>query len=432
MRRSTPLPSSEDPEPAPPPGRATRLDRRGFLRAAAVGAAGPWVLARGVRAAGAKPQTAPAARRPGRRVRLGLVGCGGRGRWIARLFREHGGYVMHAVADYFPKVAEATGAALGVPEGRRFSGLSGYRRLIESGVEAVALETPPCFFPEHARAAVEAGLHVYMAKPVAVDVPGCRTVEEAGRTASAKGRCFLVDFQIPTEPHNQEVVRRLRAGALGRITLIDSWYLSGSFRDPPLTDTIESRLRGLVWVNDVAIGGSYHVNACIHAVQAALWIAGSRPVAALGASRRCRPNAHGDSHDIFSVTYTFPDGLIVHHRGRHVNDGTGFDVGCLCYGLRAQARIGYTGRAYVRGGKGHYAGGEIQNLYAEGARRNIDAFHRAIVEGRTDNPTVRDGVDATLATILGREACLRQTRLTMEELLAENRRLEVDLRGLKA
>ena len=203
-------------------------------------------------------------------------------------------------------------------------------------------------------------------------------------------------------------------------------------RDPPLGKTIEDRLRGLVWVNDVAIGGSYHVNACIHAVQAGLWIAGRRPVAAVGESRRCRPDPHGDSRDIYSITYTFDDGLILHHRGRHVKDGTDFDVGCRCYGIGASAQIGYTVQAYVRGGPKHYGGETVTNLYKNGACRNIDRFYRDVTEGRFENPTARDGVDATLATILGREACLRQTRLTMDALLAENKRLEVDVTGLKA
>jgi len=424
---NAPLPARQ---PANPPG-PVGLNRRRFLATAAAAAGAPWLLsARGQAAgtqerSGAKPAITPT-------VKLGIVGCGRRGRWIANLFREHGGYDLHAVADYFPNVAEQAGDALGVHKGRRFSGLSGYAKLIQSGVEAVALETPPYFFPEHARAAVDAGLHVYMAKPVAVDVPGCLAIDEAGKRAAAGGRCFLVDYQVPTDPHNREVVKRIRGGGLKQITLIDSWYLAGSFADPPLTDTIASRLRGLIWVNDVAIGGSYHVNACIHAVQAAMWIAGARPVAAVGESRRCRPDPHGDSRDIYSITYTFENGLIVHHRGRHVNDGAGFDVGCYCYGHGAAARIGYTGRAYVRGGSKHYGGGPIENLYKAGAQRNIDTFYWSIVRERFDNPTLRDGVDAALATILGREACRRRVRLTMKELLAENKRLEVDLTGLEA
>jgi len=416
-----------EPKNLPPPSRP---NRRRFLASAAAAATTPWVLS--ARGRAAEDQEKGEAKPPiTRKIKLGLVGCGGRGRWIANLFREHGGYEMHAVADYFPKVAEQAGDALGVEKARRFSSLSGYARLIESGVEAVALETPPYFFPEHARAAVEAGLHVYMAKPVAVDVPGCLVIDKAGKQASAEGQCFLVDYQVPTDPHNREVVKRIHAGGLKQITLIDSWYLASQFPDPPLTDTIASRLRHLIWVNDVAIGGSYHVNACIHAVQAAMWIAGARPVAAVGESRRCRPDPHGDSRDIYSITYTFEDGLIVHHRGRHVNDGTGFDVGCYCYGHGAAARIGYTGRAYVRGGPKHYGGGPIRSLYEAGARRNIDTFYRNIVRERFENPTLRDGVDAALATILGREACRRRTRLTMKELLAENKRLKVDLRGLE-
>src|SRR5882724_7619602 len=105
----------------------------------------------------------------GRRIKLGLVGCGGRGSWIAKLFQKHGGFEFHAVADYFQSAVNKRGDELGVDMSRRFSTLSGYKRLIESGVEAVALEVPPYFFPEHARAAVDAGLHVYMAKPIASD-----------------------------------------------------------------------------------------------------------------------------------------------------------------------------------------------------------------------------------------------------------------------
>src|SRR5512141_1462275 len=95
-----------------------------------------------------------------RKIKLGVIGNGGRGAWIAGLFQKHGGYELYAVADYFQEVADKCGDKLGVDQARRFSGLSGYRKLMESGVEAVALETPPYFFPEHAHAAVEAGLHV--------------------------------------------------------------------------------------------------------------------------------------------------------------------------------------------------------------------------------------------------------------------------------
>jgi myo-inositol 2-dehydrogenase / D-chiro-inositol 1-dehydrogenase len=160
---------SHHPVSAPPqPDPSSALDRRAFLKATAVAAAAaPWIAAGDALAAEATPAAPPQAER---KIKFGVVGNGGRGCWIANLFKRHGGYEMWAVADYFQEVADSCGDGLGVHKARRFSGLDGYKRLLESGVEAVALETPPYFFPEHVRAVVDAGLHVYMAKPVAVDI----------------------------------------------------------------------------------------------------------------------------------------------------------------------------------------------------------------------------------------------------------------------
>ena len=113
------------------------------------------------------------------KIALGIIGCGGRGRWIADLFAKHGGYQIAAVADYFPERAETVGVKHAVPPERRFTGLAGYRRLLEQKLDAVAIETPPYFHPAQAADAVAAGKHVYLAKPVAVDVPGCTTIEQS-------------------------------------------------------------------------------------------------------------------------------------------------------------------------------------------------------------------------------------------------------------
>jgi len=367
-----------------------------------------------------------------RKIKLGVVGCGGRGKWITGLFQKDGGYEIHAVADYFQPVADAAGDAFGVGKTRRFSGLSGYRKLLDSGVEAVALETPPCFFPEHAREAVEAGLHVYMAKPVAVDVPGCLQVQAAAKKAAEQKQCFLVDYQMPTDPHVIECAKRYREGGLGNLGIVKSFYYGGLFSDPPLTENIESRLRHLVWVNDVAIGGCYHVNACIHAIQAMMWMLDKTPVAAVGISRAARA-AHGDSHDMFGITYEFDDGLIWTHTGRHSAGIKGpQDPLATCEFLGdAYMIIGYGGSALIRGGPGHYAGGTIDNLYGAGASRNIATFHKNVTESDHSNDTVPMAIDSCLATILAREACLRKGRMTMEELVSANQRIEVDLDGLK-
>src|SRR5512140_818799 len=267
-----------------------------------------------------------------RKIKLGVIGNGGRGAWIAGLFHKHGGYQIHAVADYFQEVADRCGDQLGVDKARRFSTLSGYKRLMQSGVEAVALETPPYFFPEHARAAVEAGLHVYMAKPVAIDVPGAMDIMAAGRKATEKRRCFMVDYQVPTDPHNIAIAEKVRAGEIGQPAVITSRYFGGAWPDPARTPTLESRLQSLIWCNDIALGGSHHVNACIHAIDSVLWTLGKRPVSATGYSHIARENPHSDSHDVLAISYAFADGAVWAHCGRHLNNLYPFECAALIHG----------------------------------------------------------------------------------------------------
>lgn len=369
---------------------------------------------------------------PQRKIRLGLVGCGGRGAWIAQFFQQHGGYEIHAVADYFQEVADRCGNGLGIDKGRRFSGLSGYKKVIESGAEAIALIVPPCFLPEHASAAVEAGLHVYMAKPVAVDVPGCLRVESAGKTATQKQRAFLVDYQIPTDPSNIAVAERVRKGELGKLAKISTVGISGRLADPPKTATIESRLQNLIWDFDIALGGSFVVSFDIHAIDAAIWVLGQRPVAAMGASRICRVDPHGDSHDTCSMIFEYADGLIHEHGGCQLPNASDGEISCKIYGQTGNAAVVYQRKARFRRRGEEPSVAEVVDLYAAGAKRNIATFHADITAGRFENPTVRRAVDGCLTCILAREAAFRHSRLTIDELLHENKRIEIDLTGLKA
>ncbi len=415
----------------PNQGSNTGMRRRHFLGSMLTAAASASL----VRPAPAMAQTASVESgqaRSSRKIRLGVIGCGGRGAWIAGLFANHGGYEMHAVADYFQSVADACGDALGVDKSRRFSGLSGYKNLIASGVEAVACETPPYFIPQHAQAAVEAGLHVYMAKPVSADVPGCLQVQAAGMLATSKKLCFLVDYQMPTDPINIEVRRRILDGDFGPLAQMLTHGTGGGCADPPKTGNLEDRLQKLIWVNDIAMGCDYLGNFDIHAIDAALWVAGKRPVAASGGSRICRKDPHGDSHDVSSVVYEYEDGLVHNHFGQALPNALDGELSCRVFGQNAHGMINYWGRAYVKGGDKPYDGGDVANLYESGANRNIAAFHTDITEGRFENPTFQRAVDGALTCILGREAASRHARLTMDELVRENRRLDVDLTGLKA
>ena len=366
------------------------------------------------------------------RIEVGCVGLGGRGSLIARMIAEnHKGYKIVSVADYFPKVVSNAGNRLKVDSKRQFSGLSGCRKLIDSKVDAVFLETPPCFFPDHASAAVEAGCHVYMAKPVACDVPGTLAIARAGKRATKSRQVFLVDFQVPTDPFNIETAKRIHGGMIGGIGMICSIYTDESFADPPKTQNAESRLRGLIWVNDIDLGGSYLVNAGIHAIDAGLWLAKAPPIGAMGASRIVRADPNGDSRDAYSVTFTFADGLIMNHRGEHIRNTHGFLCNTTVYGQQGCAEVSYTEKAWLRGNKGGYKGGQVENLYANGISRNLEKFEKNIRSAVYENETAQSGANSTLATILGREAAIKRAHITMKLLIAENRRIEPDLSGLK-
>ena len=363
-------------------------------------------------------------------IKAGCIGLGGRGRMIAGMLQKHGGYEITALADYFANVAKTAGQQFNVPESRCFSGLLAHKKLLESKVDAVFMETPPYCFPDHLEAAVEAGCHVYIAKPLGCDVPGCLRISKMGQKATADKKVFLADFQTRTDPFFIEGIKRVREGAIGKIGMLSSEYNDESFSDPPKTATIESRLQNLIWVNDEDLGGSYLVNAGIHAVDVGLWIAGGRPVSAMGCSRIARNNPHGDSHDVFSVTYEFADGLILNHRGEHLRNRFEFRSDCFAQGQDGYLETGYTSRVRILGNKGGYRGGDVVNLYPLGAERNIDTFHKSIINGIYDNPTLEPSVNSTLATILGREAAKRKTKLTWDEVIRENKELKVNLTGL--
>ncbi|HOX38107.1 MAG TPA: Gfo/Idh/MocA family oxidoreductase [Candidatus Brocadiia bacterium] len=380
---------------------------------------------------GDKPAEAP--KPPERKIKLGIIGCGGRGSFLAGFFRKHGGYEIHAVADYFPEVVNAFGNANGVDKARCFSTLSGYKRVIESGIEAIAIEDVPCFYAEQAEAAVAAGLHVYMAKPIAADVPSCLSILASGKLATKKNLCFLMDYQMPTDPVNIEVAKRIWDGALGRriaVTTLGGGSGATARPDPPKDKTIESRLRGGIWNNDIALSGEWCVAYDVHCIDAAVWVLRRLPVSAAGYSRILRPNPQSDMQDVEFVTYEFEDGMLWNHQSLSIPDH-GRSLVTNFHGDAASAQLSYWGKSFLRGGPKHYGGGEVESLYDRGAVRNIAEFYNAITEGRFDNPTVQRSVDSTLTAILGREAALRGKRLTMAELIKENAKIEPDLTGLK-
>ncbi|MHC4212429.1 MAG: Gfo/Idh/MocA family protein [Planctomycetota bacterium] len=369
------------------------------------------------------------------KVKLGLIGCGGRGTWITGLFKEHGGYEIVAGADYFRDRVDNFGDKIGVDAKYRYTGLSGYLKLLDSDLDAVAIESPPYFHPEHAEAAVDSGRHVYLAKPIAVDVPGCNTVASSGMKASQKKLCFLVDFQTRANEFYIEALKRVHEGALGDFAFGESsyhagipWkrqikYLQDDAKNP------ENRLRA--WGLDKVLSGDIITEQNIHTLDVMNWIMNRAPLYALGTGGQ-KVRSFGTCWDHFAVLFQYPDNVGVTFSSRQFegHDSPG-GINNRMFGSKGVLETQYGGNVIIRG-ENFYRGGKTSGIYKDGAVTNIATFHKNIIEGNFDNTTVGPSVQSNLLTILGRTAAYRQQIVSWDESCHNHEKLQADLTGLKS
>jgi myo-inositol 2-dehydrogenase / D-chiro-inositol 1-dehydrogenase len=371
------------------------------------------------------------------KLKLGMIGCGMRGKWIADLFLKHGGYELAAAADYFPDRVDEFGVKFGVPSAKRFAALSGYKRLLEQNLDAVAIETPPYFHPEQAAAAVDAGVHVMLAKPIAVDVPGTLLVGELGPRAAARKLCFYVDYQTRSNAFFREAVKRVHFGDIGRIGFGEACFNGGDVWNSwnPVEHLLEAaphdpEARLKAWGMDRVLSGDILVEQCIHSIDVATWILDSDPLSAYGNGGR-NYYKQGDIWDCFAVTYRFPENVPIQVNAKQFGEGYG-DIGCRMYGLRGTIDTHYGGDVSIRGSK-PYRGGNTGNLYPEGTAANIAEFYDQVNQGLFTNATVKPSVRSNLTSVLGRVASYRNREVTWEEMMKANEKLESDVvKQLKA
>jgi myo-inositol 2-dehydrogenase / D-chiro-inositol 1-dehydrogenase len=401
------------------PAQGQSLTRRRFLAGAGAATVSFAVVA---------PQLVRAAE-ANAKLYIGLIGCGGRGQSITPLFVKQGGYNVVAVADYFPDKTESAGQKLGVPAAKRFSGLSGYKKLLDEKLDAVLIESPPYFHPEHAAAAVEAGKHVYCAKPVAVDVPGCQSIAASGQKATEKKQVFLVDFQTRGTGAFQQGVERVRAGMIGEIKTAEAAYQCSLYFASMDADyrksAKDSAARLRAWAIDRVLSGDVITEQNIHCLDMASWFLDATPLKAVGTGGRAR-DFLGDCWDHFSVIFTFPHDVILTFHAKQF--GAAYDdIMCRIYGTSGTAEAHYGGKVWVHNREDRYDADCNDGLVA-----NIATFHKNITEGNSTNPTVAPSVRSNLVTILGRAAAYRKREVTWDEVMKANEKLEFDRRGLNA
>lgn len=368
------------------------------------------------------------------KIDIGLIGCGGRGKWIADLFVKDGNYNLVAVADYFQDRADEAGRKFGVDAAHRYTGLSGYRKLLEQKLDAVVIESPPYFHPVQAADAVDAGKHVYCAKPIAVDVPGCLTIEQSAARATAKKLCFLVDFQTRANASYQEAIRRVRDGMIGKLISGEATYFCGptftgispALKKDPNNPEVQLRTWGLNRI----LSGDVITEQNIHALDVACWIIGANPIKAAGGGGEAR-GLGGTCWDHFSVTYWFPNDILLSFSSKQYGQAWD-DICCRMYGLKGTIDTHYFGAVLVKSDEDGYNGGKMTNLYTEGAVNNIATFRDLIRKGDHRNLTVPESVRSNLTCILGRTAAYQGTEVTWNGVMKANEKWEANLKGLKA
>lgn len=311
------------------------------------------------------------------RLKVGLIGCGQRGTMIAKLFRENGYCEIASAADYFQEHAAGVAREHQLGDDRVFAGLQCAEKMIaKGGIDAVAIISPPYFHPMQAKAAVDAGLNVYLAKPIAVDVPGCMSVEEAA----------------------------------------------------------EARL--LNWVFDKKLSGDIIVEQNIHTLDVMNWaMKHVAPLRVTGmAARKVRVDV-GDNNDTYSLVFEYPQNVGITFSSRQFDVPGGAPGGIInrMFGSKGSLHTEYGGETMIRGGAANfYRGGKSPGIYKDGIISNIATFQKAIAAADKSNPTIEPSVMSNLIAIFGRMAAEKGAPMTWDELMASKVVMQPDLSGLKA
>jgi predicted dehydrogenase len=408
-------------------------NRRGFLSTAGLTAA-----------ALSMPHIARAQDASGSKLRIGIIGCGGRSNSVGEMALKDGRFEIVALADYFQEAVDRQGEKFKVPADRRHTGLNCFRKMLDAGgIDIAAVLSPPYFHPEQVEAAVEAGMHVWLAKPIAVDAPGVARIEAAARRATEKKRCFLVDFQTRALAHYNEAARLVAAGNLGTLGFgeIEGTCPAFDLRVPQ--DSQEAKLKN--WLQWRDLCGESIVEYSIHAIDMASLMIGRNPLSATGQCGRFLLDRYadprpGDVKDHWLATYDFGDGLKVVFRGKRIDghdlpDQHGIHV--RLHGSEGSLLADYSGEVMIRGKESFYGDRfmkeKIRGIYNRGITENWKTFHDNITHGNYTQATVAPSIRSHYLALLGREACDRNGEtVTWDEVVKSTKAFAFDTSGLKA
>jgi predicted dehydrogenase len=369
-------------------------------------------------------------------LKIGLVGCGGRGTGAAaQALSADPNVKLHAMGDMFEdrlksalnglKGDDKLGKKVDVPAERQFLGWDAYDRVIKSGVDVVLLTTPPAFRPMHLEAAVAAGKHIFCEKPMAVDAPGVRSVIESCKKAKTKNLCVVSGFCYRYQKLKREFMKQVHGGEIGKIVALHCTYHAGALWNRPREkgwDDMTAQLRN--WPYFTWLSGDHIVEQAIHSIDKMSWAMQDEPPAraiGLGGRQSRTGQDFGHIFDHHSVVYEYKSGVKLFHSCRQ-QKGTKGGVSDFVYGTEGVAEILNQETHRVKGKRGEWK--RERRL-----QRNDDMYqneHNELFAAIRAGKPINDGewmTRSTLLAIMGRMATYTGQEITWKMAMDSEEKL---------
>ncbi len=374
---------------------------------------------------------------PGDTLKVGLVGCGGRGSGAAAQALSTGeDVVLTAMGDVFANriqnsraslaAEESFGKRVQVPDDACFVGLDAYQKVIDSGVDVVLLASPPGFRPQHLRAAVEAGKHVFCEKPMATDAPGVRSVIESAAKAKEKNLALVAGFCWRYHPARRAFYEKIHQGAIGKVRAIYATYMASPVKPMPPASARPAGMSDVEWqvgnwYNFAWLSGDGLVEQACHSVDKIAWaMNGVLPLKAVATGGRQFPNNEGNIFDHIDVFYEYPDGVRAFMAQRQIHN---------CYSDNSDFVMGSDGVGTIKGWDEPTITGKETWRYTGPKADMYQVEHNELFESIRKGQPINDGIwmaNSTLMALMGRMAAYTGKEVTWDQALNSQEKLVPD------
>ncbi len=369
-------------------------------------------------------------------LRIGLIGCGGRGTGAAsQALSADNNVMLVALADAFEEQLtkslhslEATHPEkVKVTPEKRFVGLDAYQKLIDSGVDVILLATPPGFRPIHLKAAVDANKHVFCEKPMATDAPGVHSVMESAKNAKSKSLALVAGFCWRYDAPRREFYKRIHDGAIGDIRAIYATYYAGHVKPmPPETERpsgmgdLEWQMRN--WYNFTWLSGDGYLEQACHSVDKIAWaLKDQPPLSAVAVGGRQSPNNSGNIFDHMFVAYEFENDVRAFLGQRQIGN-TYTDNSDYLMGSEGTGKSGWNPPIIK---------GKVKWRYKDSGPK-IDMYqieHNELFASIRSGNVINDGdwmAQSTMIALMGRMAAYTGQQITWEQAMNSTEKIVPD------